>query len=206
MLIFIDDSGDPGFKIERGSSRYFVIAAVIFDDPLEAEKTAVTIKELSRTLNFPDSVEFKFCKSKHEIREAFLKSVAPFKFRIRTLVIDKTLLRSDELKTNKRSFYSYAIKILLKHNGNSIYDAKIKIDGSGDRIFRKSFVSYLRQQLNSEELKVFKHCKLVDSKENKLIQMADMIAGTIKRSYEKPDGAILKKIIYGKIQDEWQFK
>lgn len=36
MLVFIDDSGDPGFKIEKGSSSVFVIALVIFDDDLEA--------------------------------------------------------------------------------------------------------------------------------------------------------------------------
>lgn len=206
MLIFIDDSGDPGFKIDRGSSRYFVIAAVIFDDPLEAEKTAVAIKEFGRMLGFPDSVEFKFHKSRHEVREAFLRAVAPFEFRIRALVMEKTLLRSDELRTNKRSFYSYAIKMLLKYSGNSIKNAKIKIDGSGDRIFRKSFVSYLRQQLNSGEQKIFERCKLVDSRGNRLIQMADMIAGTIKRSYEKTDGAALKKIILDKIQDEWKFR
>lgn len=39
MLIFIDDSGDPGFKLDKGSSKVFVIACVIFDDGLEAEKT-----------------------------------------------------------------------------------------------------------------------------------------------------------------------
>lgn len=30
MLIFIDDSGDPGFKMDAGSSHFFVIALLIF--------------------------------------------------------------------------------------------------------------------------------------------------------------------------------
>ncbi len=38
MLVFIDDSGDAGFKLGKGSSEFFVISAVIFDDNLEAEK------------------------------------------------------------------------------------------------------------------------------------------------------------------------
>ena len=29
MLVFIDDSGDPGFKLDRGSTPVFVIACVI---------------------------------------------------------------------------------------------------------------------------------------------------------------------------------
>ncbi len=52
MHVFIDDSGDPGFKLNKGSSSHFVIAMVIFDDELEIEKTAVAIKELKRKLKF----------------------------------------------------------------------------------------------------------------------------------------------------------
>lgn len=36
MLVFIDDSGDAGFKLDKGSTPFFVIACVIFDDDLEA--------------------------------------------------------------------------------------------------------------------------------------------------------------------------
>ena len=64
MLIFIDDSGDPGFKLDRGSTSHFVIAMVIFDDELEAEKTAVAIKELKRELGFGERVEFRFFKTR----------------------------------------------------------------------------------------------------------------------------------------------
>ena len=208
MLIFIDDSGDPGFKLEKGSSLIFVIGCIVFDDELEAEKTAVEIKELKRKLKFPDDVEFKFNKSSRRVRERFLETINPYKFRVRCLVIEKKFIRSEELRGNKNSFYSYAIKLLLQHNGGSIVDAKIRIDGSGDRIFRRSFVSYLRKQLNSSQKRVMKDCKLLDSKENVLIQMADMVAGSIYRSYQfqKSDCLIYKKIIKKHIEDEWKFK
>lgn len=44
MLVFIDESGDTGFKVSKGSTQNFVVACVIFDDNLEAEKTSVAIK------------------------------------------------------------------------------------------------------------------------------------------------------------------
>lgn len=208
MLVFIDDSGDPGFKIDKGSSLVFVIACVVFDDELEAEKTAVAIKELRRDLKFPDSVEFKFSKSSKEIRARFLRVVNNYKFNIRCLVIEKGVIHSQKLRSNKNSFYSYAVKLLLEHNGGSILDAKIRIDGSGDRIFRKSFTAYLRKQLNSSQTKVMRDCKLVDSKSNVLIQMVDMIAGSIRRSYEleKTDKYIYKKVVAKHIIDEWKFR
>jgi hypothetical protein len=208
MLVFIDDSGDPGFKFNKGSSQFFIIACVIFIDELEAEKTAVAIKELRRSLKFPDDMEFKFNKSRRIVREKFLQTICNFDFKIRCLIIDKSIIHSEELKNNKNSFYSYAIKLLLKNSGGSIFNAKVKIDGSGDRVFRKSFLTYLRQQLNSRDKKIIKNCKLVDSKGNVLIQMADMIAGSIRRSYDigKADSKAYKAIIKKHIDDEWSFR
>ena len=208
MLVFIDDSGDSGFKLDKGSSKYFVISLVVFDDELEAEKTAIAIKELRRELGFPENVEFKFFKSRYIVREKFLQKINPFQFKIRCLVVPKEKIYSTELKNNKNSFYSYIIKMALQYSAGSIIDAKIKIDGSGDRIFRRNFLTYLRKQLNTSERKIMNNCKLVDSKNNVLIQMADMVAGTIRRSYDidKKDGIKLKNIINKHIEDEWEFK
>lgn len=208
MLVFIDDSGDAGFKLEKGSSKFFVIACVIFEDDLEVLKTAVSIKELRRSLKLVDYREFKFNSSTRKIREEFLKAINKFQFKIRCIVIDKTLIKSSELKSKIESFYSYAIKLVLKHNNNSIQNAKIRIDGSGGREFRKNFITYLRKELNSQERNIMKNCRFVDSKNNDLIQLADMIAGSIRRSYEsdKTDKLIYKSIIKKHIQDEWNFK
>jgi len=208
MLVFIDDSGDPGFKLDRGSSLFFIISLVIFNDDLEAEKTAVAIKELRRGLGFSDQMEFKFFKSRREVREKFLQTINQFDFRVRCLVVNKKLIKSDNLKNNKNSFYSFAIKTVLKYNENSILNARIRIDGSGDRVFRKNFLSYLRKQLNTKEKCIMKNCKFVDSKKDGLIQMADMVAGSIRRFYDDSvnDAQIYKKIFVKHIEDEWLFK
>jgi len=208
MLVFIDDSGDPGFKINKGSTRFFVIALVIFNDDLEAEKAAVCIKDLKRRLGFPDDLEFKFNKSSRKTRESFLRTVNNFDFKVRSIVFDKAKIKSTELKNKKNSFYSYAIKMVLKYSRNFIIQAKVKIDGSGDRVFRKSFLTYLRRELSLIEKPILKHCKIVDSKGNVLVQMADMIAGAIRRSHDdcRGDSKIYKAIIQKHIQDEWQFR
>lgn len=208
MLVFIDDSGDAGFSIQKGSSRFFVIAAVIFEDELEAEKVAGAIKELRRELKFPEDVEFKFNKSRKTIRTKFLTLVNRFNFKVRCLVIDKKVIYSNKLRNSKNSFYSYAIKQLLKYSDGKILSAKIRVDGSGDRIFKKSFQSYLRRELNSSDKKIMENCKLIDSKENVLIQMADIIAGSIKRAYEdtKNDAKVYIEVIEKKIDDRWEFK
>jgi len=207
MLVFIDDSGDPGFKIEKGSSPVFVIACVVFDDELEAEKTAVAIKELRRQLKKSDAFEFKFNKGNREIRLKFLERVIQFKFRIRAIVFEKIKVRSGELKTSKQSFYNYAIKMVLKHNFGTIKEAKIRLDGHGDRLYRHEVIRYLRRELNNKEDRVFRKLQFVDSKTNVLTQMSDMIAGAIHRKYVlgKTDTLEYFSKIKKRVEDLWEF-
>ena len=141
----------------------------------------------------------------------FFETVKVFDFQIRYLVVDKRRIKSDELRNNKNSFYSYAIKMLLKHSNNTILNAKIKIDGSGDRIFRRNFAVYLRKNLNSNEKKIMQNLRFVDSRENVLIQLADMVSGSERRYFEyrnglKTDAEIYRNIIKKKIDDEWEFQ
>lgn len=208
MLIFIDDSGDPGFKLNKGSTSHFIIAMVIFNDELEAEKTAVAIKELKREIGFREQTEFRFFKTKKEYRIKFLKTIAKFDFRIRCLIVDKSIVYSNELKNNKNSFYAYFIKEVLKNSNSTILNAKVRMDGSGNRIFRKNFFTYLRRELNSDNRKIMHNCRMVDSKGNVLVQLADMIAGSINRAQnkKKQDYNVYRSIIKKHIEDEWPFR
>lgn len=207
MIVFIDDSGDPGFKIGKGSTSHFVIGMVVFNDELEAEKTAIAIRELKRELGFDDNMEFRFFKTCHDYRLKFFQTINKFDFKIRCLIVDKSKIYSRELKSNKDSFYSYFIKEVLKHSNNTIINAKIRIDGSGDRLFKKNFFTYIRRELNSNEKVIMKNCKMVDSKSSVLIQMADMVAGCINRAQgAKLDAKDYINAIINHIDDLWFFR
>src|SRR3989338_2367553 len=207
MLVFIDDSGDPGFKLDRGSTPVFVIACVIFDDELEAEKTAVSIKELRRKIKKPDNFEFKFNKSNRELRLKFLKHIASFKLRVRAIVFEKKKIRSSELKTSKQSFYNYAIKMVLKHNFGTIKNAKLRLDGHGDRLYKREVIKYLRNELNNPNEKIFQKLQFVDSRSNVLIQLADMVAGSIHRVHQvnKNDAKVYYSLIKKREDNLWNF-
>ena len=206
MLVFLDDSGDPGFKIGKGSSNVFVIALVIFDDNLEAEETAIKIKRLRREIGKDDRFEFKFNKCSQVLRCHFLSTVADCKFRIRALVMEKEKIYGNELRRSKESFYAYTIKTVLKHNNDTIRNAKLKMDGHGERKFRREFLVYLRRELNNPGKKTISDLKFVDSKENVLIQLADMVAGAIHRSFShKTDANIYREIIKKREEDVWVF-
>ena len=207
MLVFIDDSGDPGFKLHKGSSKIFVIALIIFEDELEAEKTSLSIKELRRKLKVSDKYEFKFNKTNRKFRNNFFKTVNNFKFRIRAIVVKKEIIYSPHLKNYIENFYNYVIMQVLKHNDGKIKNAKLKFDKRGERVLRDQLRTYLSRELDNKNRKVFKDLKFVDSRQNTLVQLADMVAGAIFSSFSGKDKSyfeILKKA--GRVEDVWPFK
>jgi len=78
MLVFIDESGDPGFM--PGSSRFFTVVLVLFEEEDEAIACDNRIQLLRRELRLPEDYEFKFSHNSHRVKSAFLQAVAPYGF------------------------------------------------------------------------------------------------------------------------------
>lgn len=182
VLVLIDESGDPAFKIARGSTSHFVIALVAFDDFREAERAAMSIADLRTRLRVKP--EFKFSKSSDDVRDRFFAEVCAFRFTVRALVVDKARVYRESLRTQTDVFYNYFLGQLLKHDNGLLNDARVKLDGSGSADFRHALTAYLRQQLATGKIKKF---TFVDSVKDDLIQLADMAAGAVLRSYRGGD-------------------
>lgn len=208
MLVFIDESGDTGFKVQKGSSAHFVISLIIFDDDLEAEETALIIKKFKKRLNKSDRFEFKFNKCDISLRSDFLNLVKNCNFRVRSIVLNKDALYSQNLRKEKELFYNFALRNVLEYNNDTIMNAKIRLDGRGERVFRQQLSLYLRKYLNSKTKKVIKNLRFRDSKDDVLIQLADMVSGSLRRYYDHAtlDYDVYWKIIKKRSEDMWEFK
>jgi Protein of unknown function (DUF3800) len=179
MLVLIDESGDPGFKLSKGSASVFVAVLVAFCDTEAARQTQAAIDALAARLRLPG--ELKFSKSRPEVRDSFFAAVRPFAFRVRAIVVKKQLIYSRRLRTDKESFYSYFVKSMLKFDGGLLQGANVVIDGSGDREFRKELGGYLRRHCTERAIR---HIRFANSANDRLLQLADMCAGAIARSYK----------------------
>ena len=80
MPTYIDESGDTGTK--RGSTPYFRLAAVIFEDTRQVDRLSECLSALRADLRLPQSYEFRFSRAVHDIRVAFFDAIAavPFHF------------------------------------------------------------------------------------------------------------------------------
>ncbi len=207
MLVFIDESGDPGFQTKSGSSPIFVVALVIFNDYLDAEKTSIAIKELRRKLKVDDRFEFKFNKCDQRFKKAFFNAVSNFDYKIRAILFDKDKIYSPRLRSYKEDFYSHAIMQILKHSQRKIKNARLKFDKRGEREIRDKLRVYLSRSLNNKKGKIFKDLKFEDSRQNTLIQLADMVSGCIAADYKGKDKSCLQILKQNKrVEDIWLFK
>ena len=69
MLVLIDESGCPGFKLTKGSTPYFVVSMVIFKDFAQAEGASKAIEGLRQALGV--NPEFKFSKTHPSVKDKF---------------------------------------------------------------------------------------------------------------------------------------
>lgn len=205
MLVFIDESGDPGFELTQGSTPFFVIAMVCFSDETAASQAATVITSLRTELKVPR--EFKFSKCSDSYRDAFFDCISGCKFQSRYLIVEKKLIHSSNLKEHKETFYNYFIRQLLEHDGGLLEEAKIIIDGSGNSVFRSELQAYLRRNLPAQNVK---NIRLKASHSDPLLQLADMCAGAIGRSCrEGRDNASRwrqKLSRNGQISNIWSFR
>lgn len=193
MLVFIDESGDTGRKINKGSSKYFVIVLVTFEDNEEAVACDQRINLLRKELRLPENYEFKFSKLRKDQREAFLRAVNPYSFFYFGIVINKDPKKLYGSGFNVReSFYKYTCSLVFENAKPYLKDSTVIIDGSGSREFKRQFQSYLKKKVGT----VIKKVKIQSSHSNNLIQLADMVVGSIHRSYgQKEDKRIYRSVI-----------
>jgi hypothetical protein len=186
MLAFIDESGDAGFKLEQGSSRFFTVALIIFEEHDEAIACDHRIGLLRRELGWNDQSEFHFKRNSDKDRRAFLQAVAPYNFFYYRIVINKDpqKLWGEGFKY-KHSFYKYTCSLVFENAKDKLNQAIEVIDESGDLDFKRPLAKYLKSRINEEQRKIIKEVKMQRSRSNNLLQLADYIAGVINRSVQK---------------------
>jgi hypothetical protein len=195
MLVFIDESGDTGFKFKEGSSHYFIIVLVVFEDLDQANLCEQRIKQLKTELGKQQNWEFHFKTNSHKIKEKFLNAVMPYNFFYYGIVIDKQRMSGTAFE-NKDVFYQYACGLVFENAKEKLNDAIVLIDGSGNDGFKKDLSKYLKQKTNDYSKQVIKKVKMQSSHSNDLLQLADYVAGSINRSFlDKKFAKDYRKII-----------
>ena len=121
------------------------------------------------------------------------------------MVLDKSKIDSNIIKEDKTNLYYLMIKkLLLKIKP---VNPVITIDGRADKQHAKNIKVYLRKSLREIDIRDSR-IYLVDSRKNSIIQLADIIVGSVARSLNKnkTDNRIYIKALENKIAQIYDFE
>ena len=111
QLVYIDESGDAGFKIDAGSTPTFIVGAVIFDCPGDAEATADRIHDYrANTLKKGRHFRFHFTNLRSDWRMGFLEAVSGCPFAVRAVVMQKERIW-DGTQLKRNGVYFYKVRV-----------------------------------------------------------------------------------------------
>lgn len=189
LHIFIDESGDPGFK--TGSSQHFVMGFAFF--PTESYKNSLDFIKSdiqSRTGKAPR--EIKFNKSSHEVRIQLLQRLVGNSGRFGYIYVNKIKIY-DRLRGHPEINYIYN-QMLFYLIENLIEREQIRdhitlyIDQrSKNKDIKKGISTYLKRQIDPILSPYRLHARFEKSHNSRGVQCADCVCGGIHRMIEKGD-------------------
>jgi hypothetical protein len=201
MLVFVDESGDTGMSRKPGQSAYFVVTLVRFESDEEGERASARIDALRPELGLDHRFEFHFHETKPEIRQRFLRAMLPFDWRFLAFVVNKRALWSPTFHSSE-TMYKRAARYVFENASSYLDDAKVVFDKTGSARFRRELSRYLKALLHpgSGQRRRIKKIKPAVSARDNLVQLADMVSGSIYRSMhtDKKDFWDYRRIIEGK--------
>lgn len=177
-FIYIDDSGDPGLTSEGSSN--FIIASVVLVSKEARDSLAQAIDEYKKGLDWKEYEELKFHKTHKDTIRLAIKTANKYDYSAYAIVINKSKLNIHSLSSvEKNSIFLYTIKELLIKL--KLPDSDIIIDGIRGPKYTKKARTYLRKELKDNGIKTGK-ISFEDSRNNPLVQLADLVAGSVARS------------------------
>jgi hypothetical protein len=181
QFLFIDDSGDTGLK--DSATTHFVVAAVLIVDRKNLDTLRLAMDGFRAGLGWNELHELKFNTTKKSIIINLLKFIKQFDFKAYAIVLDKSKMKNESLSDSEESLYNFVIKELLLRLDLK-KEPSIVIDGVAHKRHAERTRNYLRQALKEQGIA---KCKIsfVDSRKDVIIQLADVIAGSVARSYNE---------------------
>jgi hypothetical protein len=181
MLAYVDESGCTGMKLGRGSTDFYAVVAVVFFDREEGTKCHEAIDKLRIDLRVHP--EFHFSKLSHNYRARFFEHILSFDFRYAGVIFDKHAARNIGLDFSL-AVMEHAAKALFAMVAGKLDKATVVIDKTGSSEFRKLMARHLRDEVNKGVgREAISKVKTEDSHRNCLLQLADMVCGSVYRSF-----------------------
>jgi hypothetical protein len=173
-----DEAGDVSFNFEKGASRYYVMAVIATTEP---QKVRQALAEVRQQFDLPVAYEFSFHgMSSTEIRRSVFQALRRADFEAWALVVDKTTLYEPLRYMKRLDYYLFFVTELIQAiPAEQREKATLILDEfGGEPDLPLEFRRYMKRR------NIPRHFARVLTKRSKsepLIQVADLMAGSVLR-------------------------
>lgn len=203
---YIDESGSFGFDFNKeGTSLYYVVCAVIVDNtnvPAIESKVA----ELRSTLFGGKEMKSSSIGSNHSRRVKVLTELLLMDFQLIIMIADKRKFFEDSPLTEYKTVFK---KFLNQRLYDAMYLAypKLKIveDEYGTDEFQQGYRSYVQEHRPASNIFNEYDFDYADSKNSNIVQIADIMAGSVMQHLLDSGAPDVLRIFQGRIADVVKF-
>ena len=194
MKIYIDESGDLGWKFDKpnrdgGSSRFITITGIIISKD-EEKYISRFISDIYKKYNLTPNIEKKGANFISE-HSSFITSQLTNKiinksdsFKIISITVNKSKVY-ESLRKDKNIFYNYVLGLLLKPEIIQLDNTEIVLDKRTIKVSHgESFPDYIKTEIWGQGIDIDISCEFLESTNNKMIWFADWYANFIWRNHE----------------------
>jgi hypothetical protein len=189
-----DETGQFGFKFDRGATAYFVFTVILTNEP-HLVREGVT--QLRRELRLAETTEFKFHSTPHAFRLRFYQHARWWPLVARSLFIDKRELPMKFKQMPSWEFYGFCVAQLLSRlPAEELDNTTLVLDEFGPpAVTLRAVREQLRQQgLWGHRQRAFKKIAFQRSHSEAIIQVADMFGGAVYRWVLENDDAYYRAV------------
>lgn len=187
IYAFTDESGAFGWDLGNPNvSNYFVITSIIAKEQ-DLDRLRIDVEKIRKD-NFQTG-EMKSLKigKNTERRKRILGQLLPLPFSIFTMVFDKNQMKENKGLQYKTSFYKFLNNIVHKELRRAFKLLTITADEIGGSDYMQSFSQYVKNKSDIPNLFGDAEFYFENSGNDILIQLADLICGSIARKYNNPE-------------------
>lgn len=189
-VIYIDESGTP--DIHDTDQPFFIVAAVVVESKKELSSLEQRFRHVCELLNRPVEHELRTGGLSAAKHARALHELSRINYQWAAACFDKSKLQSAGFQDPK-TLYRYVFQFLVGDLLMTAWEADLVIDENSTAGFQAELATYLERQNSSLPVQRLQEVKFASSSKERLIQLADLIAGAVRRSVQA-ESAPLREI------------
>ncbi len=182
---YIDEFGSYGFDFNNeGNTTHFILSAIVIKNS-EVPELETKVEEIRKTYFQNGEMKSKMIGKNHNRRKVILNKLIQLPFSIMVFVVDKRKIYEQSGIRYKHTFYKYLNQVFYDKLCVLYPQLDIYADQVGGNEFITSFLEYAKKRKNDIGLFDQHSINGCDSKKSILVQVADIISGSLAYNFDE---------------------